>query len=160
MNKSRSPNLEKYITEENRHNFISYEEGAKLYGMPYWTFVRFAKSAKSTTALRKTAVVDMVILDAFIEDHDIDKNEKKEDEDMPRKRKNALTPEQMEDMILTKNKKYVRYEEGESLYSVGKATFRKWAREAHAIRKINGVVLVNTEMVDRFIEAFEVEEVD
>ena len=37
--------------------------------------------------------------------------------------------------------------------TVGRHTLEKWAREAGAVRKLNNVVLINTEKLDAFIEA-------
>ena len=51
-------------------------------------------------------------------------------------------------------KKYVRYEEGAKLYSMGIQSFMKLAKEAHAVSKIRNIALVNTEIMDDFIEAF------
>ena len=51
-------------------------------------------------------------------------------------------------------KKYVRYAEGAERYSMGIQTFMKLAKEAKAVRKINQIVLVNTEAFDKYIECF------
>jgi hypothetical protein len=48
----------------------------------------------------------------------------------------------------------VRYEEGAELYSVGKHTFQEMAKEAGAIYHFKRVVLVNTELVDEYLETF------
>lgn len=48
--------------------------------------------------------------------------------------------------------------EGAELYSVGIHTFEAWARDAKARRKVKGVVLVNTEKIDAFLETFEEED--
>ena len=52
------------------------------------------------------------------------------------------------------SKKYVRYAEGAERYSMGIQTFMKLAKEAKAVRKINQIVLVNTEALDKYIECF------
>lgn len=51
-------------------------------------------------------------------------------------------------------KKYVRYSEGAERYSMGIQSFMKIAKDAKAIRKLNQIVLVNTEILDRYIECF------
>ena len=61
-NKVRGPDLEKYL-EGRHHNYITYAQGARFYNLPYWTFVNLAKKAKATWALRKTAIVDTVVLE-------------------------------------------------------------------------------------------------
>ena len=55
-------------------------------------------------------------------------------------------------------KKFVRYKDGAELYSLGIQNFMKIAKEAGAVRKIRGTVLVNTEKLDEYIDFFEVRE--
>lgn len=52
----------------------------------------------------------------------------------------------------TGTKKYVRYSEGADLYSMGIHGFTDLAKEAGAVRKINGVCLVNIEILNEYIE--------
>ena len=70
MPRKKSPpvNLDKYL-EGRGKTYISYAIGAKMYSMPYWTFVSVAKEAGATWALRKTAIVDMEKLDAYLDEH-------------------------------------------------------------------------------------------
>ncbi len=66
------PDLEKYITRpagRPKRRFITYREGARLYRMPYWSFVRLARRGGANYTLRKTAVVDVDILDAYLKDN-------------------------------------------------------------------------------------------
>ena len=56
------------------------------------------------------------------------------------------------DKIVKSGKKFVSYQEGKDLYSVGLHTFEKLAKDAKATRKVKGVVLCNTEKIDEFIE--------
>ncbi len=116
--KARGPDLDKYL-EGRLHRYISYKEGAKMYSMPYWTFVNFAKEAGATWALRKTAMVDLDILEKYMDEHCILKEES-EDVDMPRDRKRI---ENLEELIKENKKKYVRYAEGAELYSMGLHSF-------------------------------------
>lgn len=55
-------------------------------------------------------------------------------------------------------KKFVRYKDGVELYSLGIQNFMKIAKEAGAVRKIRGTVLVNIEKLDKYIDSFEVKE--
>ena len=48
--------------------------------------------------------------------------------------------------------KFVRYKEGADLYSIGIHGFQQLAKEAGAVRKINGVCLVNVEVLNEYIE--------
>ena len=51
-------------------------------------------------------------------------------------------------------KKFVRYKEGAEIYSIGITKFQALAKEARATYKIDGIVLVNCEKFERFIEGF------
>ena len=51
-------------------------------------------------------------------------------------------------------KKFIRYKEGAELYSMGRHKFVDLAREAKATYKIGGLVLVNTEIFEEYLETF------
>lgn len=51
-------------------------------------------------------------------------------------------------------KKFVRYKEGAELYSMGHSKFEQLAKEAKATYKVNGIVLVNCEIFEKFLEKF------
>jgi hypothetical protein len=51
-----------------------------------------------------------------------------------------------------KAQKFVRYKEGCKLYAMGMSKFQEIAKEAGAIYKINQMVLVNTEILDSYLE--------
>lgn len=53
-----------------------------------------------------------------------------------------------------KEKKYVRYPEGAALYSMSIRKFQDFAKEANAIYKVGKMVLVNTKIIDEYIESF------
>ena len=58
---------------------------------------------------------------------------------------------------MTKNlsggkKKWVRYDEGAILYSMGTHSFEQLAKEAKAVYRVRNIVLVNTEKVDEYME--------
>ena len=69
---------------------------------------------------------------------------------MPRR---TEVPE-LENMMRYGRKKFVRYEEGAKLYSMGLHTFQELAKEAGAIYHVKRIVLVNTELIDEFLETF------
>lgn len=69
---------------------------------------------------------------------------------MPRR---AEVPE-LENRMKYGGKKFVRYEEGAKLYSMGLYTFQDLAKEAGAIYHVKRIVLVNTELIDQFLETF------
>lgn len=51
-----------------------------------------------------------------------------------------------------KGKKFVRYKEGSEMYSMCQKTFEKLAHNANAVYKINKVALVNTEVLEKYLE--------
>ena len=67
--------------------------------------------------------------------------------------KRAEVPE-LEKMLQYGRKKFVRYDEGAKIYSMGLHTFQDLAKEAGAIYRIKRVVLVNTDIIDEYLEAF------
>ena len=60
--------------------------------------------------------------------------------------------ESLEIAVNSGTKKYVRYNEGADLYSMGIHGFTDLAKEAGAGRKINGVCLVNIDILNEYIE--------
>ena len=62
------------------------------------------------------------------------------------------------DVEVTKQmaKKFVRYQEGAELYSLGLTKFQELAKEAKAVYKIDKVALVNCEILDKYLETFRV----
>lgn len=71
--------------------------------------------------------------------------------------KRNRTDEQSEEneqktLMVEKPKKYVRYTEGAKRYSMSLSSFEKLSKEANAVRKINKLCLVNTEIFEQYIE--------
>ena len=75
----------------------------------------------------------------------------KEDKTMAYKR--TEIPE-LEKAMAGGRKKFVRYEEGARLYSMGLHSFEALAKEAGAVYHIKRVALVNTDRVDEYLENF------
>ena len=61
---------------------------------------------------------------------------------------------ELEPMVKAGKKKFVRYQEGAELYSMGLHTFVELAKEAGAIYKIRRVVLVNLEIFEEYLDTF------
>ena len=61
---------------------------------------------------------------------------------------------ELEPMVKAGKKKFVRYQEGAELYSMGLHTFEELAKEAGAIYKIRRVVLVNLEIFEEYLDTF------
>lgn len=55
-------------------------------------------------------------------------------------------------------KKFVRYKEGAEVYSMCQSKFERMVREAKATYKLDKLVLVNTEIFERYLETFRVVE--
>lgn len=58
--------------------------------------------------------------------------------------------------VEARKKKFIRYKEGSEIYSMGITKFQEIAKKAGAVYKINQMVLVNTEMLDSYLEKFKV----
>lgn len=53
-------------------------------------------------------------------------------------------------------KRLVRYNEGAQMYSIGINKFQQLAKDAHAILKIDRIVLVDLDIFDKYLETFRV----
>lgn len=51
-------------------------------------------------------------------------------------------------------KRFVRYNEGAELYSMGVSKFKQLAHEANAVYKVDKIALVNTEKFEKYLETF------
>ena len=51
-------------------------------------------------------------------------------------------------------KRFVRYKTGAEPYDVCQSTFEKWAKEAGAVCKVGKAVIVDCEVLDRYLETF------
>ena len=70
--------------------------------------------------------------------------------------KRSEVPE-MEKMLQYSRKKFVRYDEGAKIYSMGLHTFQELAKVAGAIYRVKRAVLVNTDIIDEYLENFKEE---
>ena len=70
---------------------------------------------------------------------------------MAHKRK---TVTDLDQRVIERKKKYVRYQAGAELYSMRVNTFREVARDAKATVHIKGIVLVNIEIFEEYLELF------
>ena len=57
-----------------------------------------------------------------------------------------------------KLRKFVRYSEGAELYGMCQKKFTRLAKDAKATYKVNRLVLVNTEVLDQYLESFRIVE--
>ena len=56
----------------------------------------------------------------------------------------------------SKGKRFVRYKEGAEMYSMGLTKFQELAKDAKACYKINQLVLVNLDVLDKYLESFRI----
>ena len=56
----------------------------------------------------------------------------------------------IKERVRSRGKKFVSYQEGAELYSLGLHTFQELAKEANAIYRVKTRVLVNTELIDEY----------
>lgn len=62
------PDLDKYLEGRARH-LVNYSEGARMYRIPYYSFVRLAREADAHICMRKTAIVDIGMIEKYLADH-------------------------------------------------------------------------------------------
>ncbi|MCR5777820.1 MAG: hypothetical protein K6G84_10470 [Lachnospiraceae bacterium] len=141
------PDLERFVKDEYRRNFISYADGARMYGMKYWPFVRLVKRAEANIAVRRSVVVDMDILDRYLEQFRCSKGKRRLVAFMAKDKKAPIG-----ERIGVNGKKFVRPDEAAELYSVSRRTVEKWVEKCDAEYKLDGIVLYNIETLDKFIE--------
>lgn len=75
----KGPDLDKYLQGKKR-TYITYAQGARMYSMSYYTFIRFVKEAGANIHIKKNVVVDLDILEAYLQKNlegGIEENEKK-----------------------------------------------------------------------------------
>ena len=143
----RGPDLERYIEEGKRKHYVSYTDGARKYGLKYWPFVKLVKRAGANIAIRRASVVDMDILDVYLEQFRRNISRGEFFRDMAKEKKAPIG-----ERIGKNGKKFVRPVEAAELYSVSRRTVEKWAMKCNAEYKIDGIVLYNVETLDKFIE--------
>ena len=57
-------------------------------------------------------------------------------------------------------KKFVRYKEGAEIYSIGLTRFQEIAKRSGAVYKVGSMCLVNTEILDKYLEKYRVVDED
>ena len=128
MKKRKTPDLEKYL-EGKKRRFVNYTQGAKIYKMSYWPFVRLAKKAEANYPIRKIAIVDLNILDDFLEGDPEVVSELKREGGSVMGNNRSKVPD-LEKLVKGGRKKFVRYEERAMLYSTESVHFSELAKDA------------------------------
>ena len=98
-----------------------------MYGVPYYTFVNLCKEAGASFKVKRTAIVDLVKLDAYIEELGAEEMERREQSRIMNSRSKS---DKLAELAKSGKKKFVRYDEGAQLYSMGVHMFAEMAKEA------------------------------
>ena len=64
----RGPDLDRFIDEQKR-NFVSYAQGARMYSMNYYSFVKLAKEAGANIRIKKNVVIDLELIEKYLENN-------------------------------------------------------------------------------------------
>ena len=59
---------------------------------------------------------------------------------------------ELEKILGKKKKRYVNYKEGMVLYSMGRDSFLKLAKDAHALLRIKKIAIVDLDILDDYLE--------
>ena len=62
----RGPDLDRYI-DVKKHVFVSYAEGARMYSMNYYSFVKLAREAGANIRVKKNVVIDLDMIEEYLE---------------------------------------------------------------------------------------------
>jgi len=62
----KGPNLDQYL-EGRKKRYTTYGLGAGMYSLNYYSFVRLCKEAGANIQIKKKVIVDLDILDAYLE---------------------------------------------------------------------------------------------
>ena len=72
---SKGPDLERFLKGRKR-KFVTYAQGARIYSLNYYSFVKLAKAAKANIQIKKNVVIDLEVVEEFLESHlDTEENE-------------------------------------------------------------------------------------
>ena len=64
----RGPDLDRFIDEQKR-TFVSYAQGARMYSMNYYSFVKLAKEAGANIRIKKNVVIDLELIEKYLENN-------------------------------------------------------------------------------------------
>ena len=62
----KGPDLDRFL-EGGKRRFTTYARGAGMYSLNYYTFVNLVKEAGANLQIKKKVIVDLDILDAYLE---------------------------------------------------------------------------------------------
>ena len=62
----KGPDLDRFI-EERKKTYVSYSQGARMYSMNYYAFVKLAKQAGANQRIKKNVVVNLDLVEEYLE---------------------------------------------------------------------------------------------
>ena len=65
---SKGPDLERFL-EGRKRKFVTYAQGARIYSLNYYSFVKLAKAAKANIQIKKNVVIDLEMVEEYLENH-------------------------------------------------------------------------------------------
>ncbi len=138
------PELEKHC-QEISDRYVDAQSLCRIYSLKYREIKALGRECGAFKMMRKMAVMDIKKFEAFI-------SSQYENEGGGEVKRIETDNPELASQVNSGSKKYVRYEEGAYLYSMGRKTFTDLAKEADAVRKIGGVCLVSIEKLNNYIE--------
>lgn len=67
----KGPDLDRYIDGKKRR-FVTYAQGANIYSVNYYSFVKLAKAAGANLQIKKKVVIDIDMVEKYLEEHQED----------------------------------------------------------------------------------------
>ena len=65
----REEERKKELIDEQKRTFVSYAQGARMYSMNYYSFVKLAKEAGANIRIKKNVVIDLELIDKYLENN-------------------------------------------------------------------------------------------
>lgn len=62
----KGPDLEQFLEESKKH-YVSYSQGARIFSMNYYGFVKLAKQAGANMKIKKRVVVNLDLVEEYLE---------------------------------------------------------------------------------------------
>ena len=125
--------------------YVEAQSLCRRYSLRYREIKALGRECGAFKMMRRMALIDIEKFEAFI-------SSQYETEGAEKVKRIETDNPELASQVNSGEKKYVRYEEGAYLYSMGRKTFTDLAKEADAVRKIGGVCLVSIEKLNKYIE--------
>lgn len=138
--KVRPPILDQYSIDS-LTQYVSVETLCAKYDITYKKCKDLAKAANAFRQIRKTTLVDRTVFEQAYKDVLVERREGE-----------SIKSIIHDDTIEPVRKHYMRYEEAAEFYSMSFTSFKKFVKETGAIRRLGNIVLINIDVVDKYID--------